>query len=318
MDDDDDVPPLEATRRKPDAKQEEGINGKRGEKSERTVDPTDGADGQEAVEERNEVAEAMMQRALAAREQKRKETDESRRKVDGFGGGLKKGFLSSKPQAIKAKDREKDKQPKDVKETQEVPFIAGAGSKEDAKRMSLQMPEVQQAMQGVEKLKQDQSWVTPQLMAALQSRPELLKSLSDPKIQEAMQLMQTDPDEARRRYSDNEEVSKFIKDFGSLMATHFNVLSKEASNTPSGYSPKEQIAKSPKNAQNAQKAQNAQALPTDDPKVAAAFQDPEVQQLLSELYAGKPLEMHELCQQRPHLFHKVKILLDSGLLALQR
>ena len=99
MDDDDDVPPLEATRRKPDAKQEEGINGKRGEKSERTVDPTDGADGQEAVEERNEVAEAMMQRALAAREQKRKETDESRRKVDGFGGGLKKGFLSSKPQA---------------------------------------------------------------------------------------------------------------------------------------------------------------------------------------------------------------------------
>ena len=99
MDDDDDVPPLEATRRKPDAKQEEGINGKRGEKSERTVDPTDGADGQEAVEERNEVAEAMMQRALAAREQKRKETEESRRKVDGFGGGLKKGFLSSKPQA---------------------------------------------------------------------------------------------------------------------------------------------------------------------------------------------------------------------------
>ena len=99
-DDDDDVPPLEATRRKPDAKQEEGIrNGKSEGKSERTVNPTDGADGQEAVEERNEVAEAMMQRALAAREQKRKETEESRRKVDGFGGGLKKGFFSSKPQA---------------------------------------------------------------------------------------------------------------------------------------------------------------------------------------------------------------------------
>ena len=100
MDDDDDVPPLEATRHKPDTKQEEGIrNGKSREKSERTDDPTNGAGGQEAVEERNEVAEAMMQRALAAREQKRKETDESRRKVDGFGGGLKKGFLSSKPQA---------------------------------------------------------------------------------------------------------------------------------------------------------------------------------------------------------------------------
>ena len=46
------------------------------------------------MEERNEVAEEMMQRALAARERKKQETEDARRKADGFGGGLKKGFLS--------------------------------------------------------------------------------------------------------------------------------------------------------------------------------------------------------------------------------
>ena len=46
------------------------------------------------MEERNEVAEEMMQRALAARERKKQETEDARRKADGFGGGLKKGFFS--------------------------------------------------------------------------------------------------------------------------------------------------------------------------------------------------------------------------------
>lgn len=271
----------------------------------------------DSIEEKNEVAEAMMQRALAAREQKKRDTEESRKKADGFGGGLKKGFLSSKPKASKS-TKEKVSKEDPVKE---VPFITGAGSKEEAKRMSLQMPEVQQAMQGMEKLKEDQSWVTPQLMAALQSRPDLLKSLSDPKIQEAMKLMQTAPGEAQRRYQDNAEVTQFLKDFSALMATHFDVLSKEApgAKPQAGYAKMPAPPAPPKQPVAQSRAQPAvQALPTDDPKVAAAFQDPEVQELLAELYAGKPLEMHELCQQRPNLFHKVKILLDSGLLALQR
>eukprot|EP00438_Fugacium_kawagutii_P025048 Skav224654 [mRNA] locus=scaffold4300:135546:135839:- [translate_table: standard] len=90
--DDDDVPPLEATRRRCDAKEGEVTESRSREKT-RDVDEL------ETIDEKNEVAEAMMQRALAAREQKRKETEEARRKANGFGGGLKKGFLSSKSQA---------------------------------------------------------------------------------------------------------------------------------------------------------------------------------------------------------------------------
>eukprot|EP00913_Durusdinium_trenchii_P011369 g10680.t1 len=76
----------------------------------------------------------------------------------------------------------------------------------------------------MEKLKEDQSWVTPQLMAALQSRPDLLKSLSDPKIQEAMKLMQTAPGEAQRRYQDNAEVTQFLKDVTSDIADMFALV----------------------------------------------------------------------------------------------
>lgn len=91
------MPPLEATRSRCDAKQKEGEVITHGKSREKTHD----VDGEEleTIDEKNEVAEAMMQRALAAREQKRKETEDSRRKANGFGGGLKKGFLSSKSQA---------------------------------------------------------------------------------------------------------------------------------------------------------------------------------------------------------------------------
>merc|ERR1711998_784205 len=85
---------------------------------------------------------------------------------------------------------------------------------------------------GTRKLKEDQSWVTPQLMQALPSRPDLSKAMSDPKIQEAMQLMQSDPDAAKNKYKDDVEVTKFLKDFTGLMATHFEVLSKEAPSPP--------------------------------------------------------------------------------------
>jgi len=59
------------------------------------------------------------------------------------------------------------------------------------------------------------------------------------------------------------------------------------------------------------------SLPISDPKVMEVFQDPEVQALINALRQGHPLEMHELARQRPQLFHKVKILLDNGLLAMQ-
>merc|ERR1712130_664637 len=106
--------------------------------------------------------------------------------------------------------------------------MGGAADPEAARRESLKLPEVQRAIQqSTQKLKEDQSWVTPQLLQALSARPDLSKAMSDPKIQEAMQMMQSDPEGAKKKYKNDPEVTKFMTDFTGLMATHFEVLGKQ-------------------------------------------------------------------------------------------
>mmetsp|Transcript_49563 Transcript_49563/g.106066 ORF Transcript_49563/g.106066 Transcript_49563/m.106066 type:complete len:497 (+) Transcript_49563:54-1544(+) len=316
-DDDDDLPPaLEASRSVPRKVAETAAAVSSLKTDSATVAADDGG-------EKNEVAEAMMQKALAARELKKQETEEARRSADlAASGGLKKGFLSG---GKAAKRRPAAKQG-DTAKVDEVPFITGMGdSAEAARRESLKLPEVQQALrQGMSKLQEDKSWVTPTLLQVFQSRPDLMTAMSNPRVQEAISLMQKDPDEAKRKYSNDPEITGFLKEFSSLMATHFDLLGKEA---PAPASPAAAGAAPPQKA--LPKApvtpfapdpvpQAQQPLPIADPKVAAAFQDPEVQELLASLRAGRPLEMHELFQQRPRLFEKVKVLLDAGLLSMQQ
>merc|ERR1711920_919531 len=114
----------------------------------------------------------------------------------------------------------------------------------------------------------------------------------------------------------------FLKEFSALMATHFDVLGKEEAKNTNGAS---KPTTSPSSVQpvvrpvgnGSSSTPNLEPLPIDDPKVAAAFSDPEVQALIASLRAGKPMEMHELCRRNPRLFEKVKILLDAGLLSME-
>jgi hypothetical protein len=275
------------------------------------------------AEESNEAAAALMEKALAAREKKKKETDEARRTSDlASGGAMKKGFLSGS----KAKKQAPLRRP----ETEDIPFISGAADPEAARRESLKLPEVQKMFveQSSKKLKEDNSWVTPQLMQALGSRPDLTKAMSDPKVQEAMALMQSDPEAAKKKYKDDPEVTSFLKDFTGLMATHFEVLGKEAPSKPAKTStaPSEAPKAIPAPVTGLDLAAKPPpvdtrslpktGLPTDDPVVMNALMDPEVQSLIQAIKAGHPFEMHALGRSNPKLFMKVKILLDNGLLAM--
>jgi hypothetical protein len=325
-DDDDMPPPLEAARSAPSKAPSSDLATELQEVAAATsLSPEDLAD----TDHTNEAATALMEKALAAREQKRKETEDARRKADlASGGCLKKGFFSSgKEKKVTQKQRPSPAVAKDAAE--EIPFISGSADPEAAKRDSLKLPEVQQALQqGAQKLKEDQSWVTPQLLQALASRPDLSKAMSDPKIQEAMRLMQTDPEAAKLKYKDDAEVTKFLKDFTGLMATHFEVLSNEAPDPRQKSQPTAEnqkpiqapitgldLAAKPPPA--VAPPSNGEKLPTEDPQVLATLQDPEVQALIGAIRAGQPLELHEVGRNNPRLFMKVKILLDNGLLAMQ-
>lgn len=263
--------------------------------------------------ETNDAAEAFMQRALAAREKKRQETEEARRMADLGSGGLKKGFLSSGKVSKKGPCRTPGTAPAAQNKAKQevVPFIAAPLDPEAARRESLKLPEVQQALQqGIKNLQTDSSWVTPQLLQAMQSRPNLIKGMSNPHVMEALNLMQSDPDKAKTKYRDDPEVTSFMKEFSSLMATHFEVLGKE-SGTSGAPTAVAQMGRA--------SSQDAVHAPQFlEPKVAEVMKDPEVQALLGALRAGRLLEMHELCREHPRLFQKMKVLLDAGLLNMQQ
>lgn len=337
-DDDDDIPSLEGARRAPAAPA--STNSPHMPAEAVAAWAAEGG-AEQLTDEGNEAADDLMQRALAAKEKKRKDTEAARKSADlSSGAGLKKGFLSSgssKSKKSTAKNGSKatattvvSTQKRDV---EDITYIGGCADPEAARKQSLLMPEVQQAVkqdakQAVKqanKLKEDTSWVTPQLMTALQARPDLLKGLSNPKVQEAMALMQTDPAGAQKKYASDPDVAKFLMEFSQLMATHFDVLSKDPTqasgdpkqgSTSASPAPVIQMIGTPdKRPAVAEKAQ--EFLVMEDPAVQEAFRDPEVQNLLAELRAGRQLEFHELARSNPRLLQRIKLLLDKGLLSFQ-
>merc|ERR1719375_2884598 len=179
----------------------------------------------------------MMQKALAARDKKQKESEKSRKEALKSTAGLKKGFFG----ATKKKNPKKEigsgsndqqivKKAEDATTPdEEIPYITGSGADWKQNKLdSLKLPEVQAALkQQTEEMKTDQSWCTPQLMQALASRPDLMKGLQNPRVMEALSLMQKDSATAKKKYENDKEVTDFLMEFSKLMATHFDVLSKE-------------------------------------------------------------------------------------------
>ena len=67
-------------------------------------------------------------------------------------------------------------------------------------------------------------WVTQDLVGQIQSNAVLGAGLRDPECTSAMQLMQQDPELARKRFEGNAKVTRFLQEFGRVMAAHFEAL----------------------------------------------------------------------------------------------
>jgi hypothetical protein len=70
-------------------------------------------------------------------------------------------------------------------------------------------------------------WMNQELLTKIAQKPNLLKYFMDPRFTEVMALMQKDPQAAFARYGHVKEFSDFMKEFSSIMADHFNNLSKQ-------------------------------------------------------------------------------------------
>lgn len=64
-------------------------------------------------------------------------------------------------------------------------------------------------------------------MGTLQDNPILASGLRNPKCMAALQLLQSDPTEAKKRFEKDADVSLFLQEFGRVMSGHFNRLGEQ-------------------------------------------------------------------------------------------
>merc|ERR1719231_239936 len=69
--------------------------------------------------------------------------------------------------------------------------------------------------------------MTPELLKKIASTPVLRKAFTDPRCQQAMAEMQTNPQEAMKKYGDVPEMREFLQAFMKLMGEHFSELAEK-------------------------------------------------------------------------------------------
>lgn len=71
--------------------------------------------------------------------------------------------------------------------------------------------------------------MTPSLLAALQENNIIKAGLGNPRCSAALQQMQANPKEAKKRFQNDPEVDLFMREFGKVMSGHFDSLGKDQS-----------------------------------------------------------------------------------------
>lgn len=189
------------------------------------------------------LMELMMEAQKAAQQSNIKEMEiKNAKDSKKIGGGFKKGFFgasssnSSKP--TKKADNNNNQVAAAAKPSpnnnNDIPTITkntaalGLNGKSGGVKGSKIVEEVQQALKEDEnpmlaKLKSG-DWVTPDLVQVFQQNPVISRGLNNPKCQAAIQLMQRDPNEAKKKFGSDPEIDLFMREFGKVMAAHFEAM----------------------------------------------------------------------------------------------
>lgn len=132
-------------------------------------------------------------------------------------------------------------------------------------------------------------WCNTNLLTAIAQKPSLMKFFMDPRFAEAIQVMQKDPQKFMEIYGKNPEFNEFIREFSSIMSTHFNKIGEDK--------------------------QSQQ--PPMDKEVEKIVSEPKVKMVIERLQREGKLDVLEI-QRDPELAMKIKTLIDKGFLKLQR
>jgi hypothetical protein len=138
-------------------------------------------------------------------------------------------------------------------------------------------------------------WMNQELLTKIAQKPNLLKYFMDPRFTEVMALMQKDPQAAFARYGHVKEFSDFMKEFSSIMADHFNNLSK-------------------------QKAEEEKMKSTQmnnfDQETQEILNDPKIAPIIFKLQTEGKLDIDEV-NKDIYVSSRIKKLIDKGVFRVQ-
>jgi hypothetical protein len=170
----------------------------------------------------------MMAAQAAAKKEKEKQTTKATTKS--FGTGFKKGFFGSSSSSKSSGCKQAAKKPAadDVINVTAKKSAGGIGKKQTSESLNNLSNEVRSAMEestnpAVKELQKGE-WMTPDLMQQFAGNPIISRGLRNPKCQKAMELMQSNPEQAKKQFLGDEEVDMFMREFGKVMGAHFDRL----------------------------------------------------------------------------------------------
>ena len=205
-----------------------------------------------------------------------------------FGSGFKKGFLkkqsnsnttstinSTKKEDIVDLTHIKSKKINEINEVQEK--MNNVSIQNDSKFL----------IKDIVNNKKD--WLNQDLLMKLAKNPKLLQAFMHPSFTDVISLLQSNPEEAKKKYGSNPEFNEFFKEFSSLMADHFKNLGDKQTESFIN--------------------QNAK----NDAEVEEILKDPKVIKLLEKMKVEGKIESQDLINDQS-LMIKIDILIKKGVL----
>lgn len=208
-----------------------------------------------------------------------------------FGSGFKRGFF--KKEAVEVKAEQTSSKNENKNDIVDLRHIKASSNKHEIK-------EVQEGMKNIsiekdnkflmkDLMNKKDNWLNQDLLMKLAKNPKLIQAFTHPSFADVIALLQSNPQEAKRKYGDSKEFNEFFKEFFLLMSDHFKDLGKKET---------ENFIQS-----------SSQA----DPEVERVINDPQVKQLLEKMKIEGKIDSAEL-NSNPELAFKLDFLIKKGVL----
>lgn len=234
---------------------------------------------------------------------------------DSFGSFMKKGFFKKQSQTNSTVESNQPKVEdlthiKSKSETTTKSSLIEDVKKEVTSNSQKQSPETTSQILNNIVNKKDE-WMNQDLLSKIAQKPELLKYFMDPRFTEVLALMQKDPQAAYSRYGHVKEFSDFMKEFSSIMADHFNNLSKQKNEQKL-----QELQNNPSNSNNSSNS-NSNAFSQFDEETQEILNDPRITPIIFKLQTEGKLDIEEV-NKDIYLSTRIKKLIDKGVFRVQK